>query len=348
MPSSRKRASAKPAGKRPLQLPRPSVPHQRGLLRGREISLYYGRQGPSRWAEHAYAQAKIAVLFEPAVGLFSWRAASGQHCEQRMTGRQIRGVPPGQRHAWQWEQTGEVLLIFLEPSFLQRVPQKNWRRTLTGASLPLVCFDPVFWQLASVLRALCQECDRPAGVVVEAAACALALRYFSLDEEPPAPSGGQRLSPERQQRVLDYIQQNLANPGLRVAHLAKLVALSPPHFTEVFRHTLGRPPMEQVRRCRLLQAHQLVQTRNHRMGEIADACGFCDASHLGREFRNFFGYPPRLLRGGTRPIFPPALPPDRPGLTITPVYFSEISESLTGRAPLPAYATHKIQHPQFT
>jgi len=166
-----------------------------------------------------------------------------------------------------------------------------------------------------VLRALCQEREQSAAVVIEAAARALALRYFSLDEKHPTPTGGQHLSPERQQRVLDFIQQNLANPGLRVAHLAKLVALSPPHFTEVFRHTLGRPPMEQVRRCRLLQAHQLVQTRNHRMGEIADACGFCDASHLGREFRNFFGYPPRLLRGGAGPAPRSGPLPDHSAIT---------------------------------
>ncbi len=299
MHSSTPRAPVKRAGQKQLQLPLPSVPHQRGLLRGREISLYFDRQRPSLWAEHCYTQAKIAVLFEPAAGLFSWRAASGQLREQQMKGRQIRGVLPGLLHTWQWKCAGEVLLIFLEPSFLQRVPQKNWRRVLTNEPLPLISTDPVFWQLASVLRTLCLERIQPTGKVIESVACALALRFFSLDEISPVPPVGQILSPERKQRVLDFIHERFADPQLRVAQMAKLVALSPPHFTEIFRHTLGRPPMEHVRRCRLLHAHALVLTRNFRMGEIADACGYCDVSHLGREFRNFFGYPPRLLLGRT-------------------------------------------------
>ena len=229
-----------------------------------------------------------------------------------MTGRQIRGVLPGQRHIWQWECAGEIILIFLEPSFFRRVPQKNWRRVLTGLPLTLTGTDPVFWQLASALRELCLERAEPATVVIEAVACALALRFFSLDAKCPVLSAGQLLSPERKQRVLDFIQANVANPNLRVAQLAKLVALSPPHFTEIFRHTLGRPPMAYVRRCRLLHAHQLVLSRNFRMGEIADACGFCDVSHLGREFRNFFGYPPRLLLGRVKPATHPEQPTDHP------------------------------------
>ncbi len=348
MPTSRNPVLSHCAGTRRLQLPQSSVPHQRSLLRGREISLYYDRQRPSVWAEHCYTQVTIAVLFEPVAGNLSLRAASGQLREHRICGRQIRGVLPGQRHVWRWGKAGDVMLLFLEPRFLRRVPQKNWRRTLTGAPLPLVGFDPVFWQLASVLRALCQEFDPSEVVVIEAAARALAFRYFSLDDKPPAPCVGQFLSPERQQRVLDFIQANFADPGLRVAQLAKLVALSPPHFTEIFRHTLGHPPMEHVRRCRLTHAHQLVQTRDFRMGEIADACGFCDVSHLGREFRNFFGYPPRLLRRDTRPALPLNLPPDRPGNTGTSIGFSVAIETLTGGAPPSLKTKRNIQRPQFT
>ena len=235
-----------------------------------------------------------------------------------MSGRQIRGVLPGQRHIWEWESAGEVILIFLEPSFFRRVPQENWRRVLTGLPLTPSGTDPVFWQLASALRTLCLERDEPAMVVIEAVACALALRFFSLDTQSPVQSFGQLLSPERKQRVLDFIQANFANPGLRVAQLAKLVALSPPHFTEIFRNTVGRPPMEHVRRCRLLHAHQLVLSRNLRMGEIADACGFCDVSHLGREFRSFFGYPPRLLLGRITPATHPDQFADHPVTTLVP------------------------------
>jgi len=74
-----------------------------------------------------------------------------------------------------------------------------------------------------------------------------------------------------------FIQLNLAK-HFSVPQLARIVALSVPHFATLCRNTTGKPPMEYVRECRLWKAHAMVRTGCYRRREIARVCGFYDGS----------------------------------------------------------------------
>jgi len=124
---------------------------------------------------------------------------------------------------------------------------------------------------------------------------ALTRRLFYFHHNCFAPKPGRSLSEDRTQSVIDYIDDNITEK-LSVPSLARVVALSEPHFTKLFRNRTGRPPFEYVRECRLIKAHQMALSGEHLMEEIRLAAGFADGSHLNREFKKFFGYPARLLR----------------------------------------------------
>ncbi|MER8865263.1 AraC family transcriptional regulator [Mesorhizobium sp. M0751] len=43
-------------------------------------------------------------------------------------------------------------------------------------------------------------------------------------------------------------------------------------------------------RERLMQVQSLLVRSNRKLTEVAEACGFCDVCHFGREFKRSVGY----------------------------------------------------------
>lgn len=103
------------------------------------------------------------------------------------------------------------------------------------------------------------------------------------------------LAPYLRRQLLDYIEQNLAEP-LSLGELAQLAALSEYHFTRMFRSSFGMPPHRYVLQRRLARARHLLQHSTMALGDIAMACGFASASHFSNRFRQAFGGAPSLLR----------------------------------------------------
>ena len=83
---------------------------------------------------------------------------------------------------------------------------------------------------------------------------------------------------------------------LSVADMAKEAGLSRQHFTELFRHHFGVPPMKYVLQARMHRASRLLRDQNLRVADVARAIGFEDPFHFSRSFRKEFGIPPRLFK----------------------------------------------------
>lgn len=272
------------------------LPHRRFYHRGRDFSLSCTRLRPTAREKHSDPWVKIALLFEPASGIYTRWDRSGETREARLAGRQVYCIGADVLHAVHWETEAPLIEILLEPSFVNAVPANHLAAALARELLDGAAHDPVLWLLASTIRRLCSQREQPKMPSVNAVVGSLVHRLFSSHHECYAPKPGPRLSEERTQLVLDYIDEHLGQI-LRVGKLAGLVALSEPHFTELFRNRTGKAPMEYIREHRRIRAHEMVLDGEMRMGEIADATGFADQSHLTREFKRFFGYPAKLFRG---------------------------------------------------
>jgi AraC-like DNA-binding protein len=278
-----------------LELPNPSFPGRRPLLRGRQASLSCDTTRILTLEEHCHEQFQLTFHFPPAVGILAQRVA-GELREQRVTGRTVSCVGPQVPHICRWESESPLLIAYYEREFIAQFPDADVAAVLAREVQHSAVQDEVLWLLASTLRQLCDERGDPDISLLETIMLALGRRFFICHgQHAPQSNRGAWLSPERLKTVLGHIQANL-DKRIRVKQLGQLVSLGTAHFTEVFGNTTGLPPMQYVRESRFIRAHEMAFGCEHRFGEIADACGFSDVSHLNREFKKFFGYPARLLR----------------------------------------------------
>ena len=93
----------------------------------------------------------------------------------------------------------------------------------------------------------------------------------------------------------DYIQRNLAN-SIQVDDLAKVAFMSKYHFIRKYKSLSGITPMEEVRQMRLNEAKNLITATNLPLKQIADMTGFSDEYIFSKNFKKFFGSPPRSYK----------------------------------------------------
>jgi transcriptional regulator GlxA family with amidase domain len=111
----------------------------------------------------------------------------------------------------------------------------------------------------------------------------------------PQPPGTDAVADPRVRRAIDLIEQALAAPP-GTAELARRVNLSSRQLERRFRAETGLAPLDYGRRLRLRHGHHLLTRTDRRIGEIAQECGFADASHFSRQYRAAYGMTPSAAR----------------------------------------------------
>jgi AraC-like DNA-binding protein len=104
------------------------------------------------------------------------------------------------------------------------------------------------------------------------------------------------------QRIEELVEKHLEG-GVGVAEISSRLGYSPSHFFRMFRRSFGITPHTYVMRRRVAVAQKLLTRTDLGLVDIALKAGFCDQSHLSRNFRRFAGVPPRAYRAIHR-VFP--------------------------------------------
>jgi AraC-like DNA-binding protein len=81
-----------------------------------------------------------------------------------------------------------------------------------------------------------------------------------------------------------------------VTRMAEYCNLSPSRFRVVFRAVTGIAPKTYLDRFRIQQAAEALVQGDESIAAIADRCGFPDAYHFSRRFKELTGYAPRDYR----------------------------------------------------
>lgn len=96
-----------------------------------------------------------------------------------------------------------------------------------------------------------------------------------------------------------YVQENFSNP-ITVKQLAENVSLSQSYFMKIFKKMSNTTPAEYIISFRLSNAKQLLLETNLTIAQIAEQCGFNDASYFSYYFKKKFDTTPNEYRKGFR------------------------------------------------
>jgi AraC-like DNA-binding protein len=99
--------------------------------------------------------------------------------------------------------------------------------------------------------------------------------------------------------VIEYIREQYPE-SVEMDLLARIAKLSVRTFQRRFRKIFNVAPMEYLRQFRVGRACQLLAETNATVTMIAAECGFCDHSHLNREFFRMIGSTPTDYRSRYR------------------------------------------------
>lgn len=122
-------------------------------------------------------------------------------------------------------------------------------------------------------------------------------RHYVTETMPAKELLQRRRDLERLEPALDYIEHHYAE-RISVAQLAELLCLSPDRLGHLFRDGVGQAPLQYINEIRLRKAMNILKTEEHTVTEVAQAVGFFDYNHFGRQFRRRYGCTPNQVRQG--------------------------------------------------
>jgi AraC-like DNA-binding protein len=99
----------------------------------------------------------------------------------------------------------------------------------------------------------------------------------------------------RMLRTRDTMDRAFAQP-LDVPALARVVHISPAHFSRQFRATFGETPHRYLQRRRVERAMELLRETDRPVTEICFDVGFNSPGTFARTFREIVGEPPSAYR----------------------------------------------------
>lgn len=128
------------------------------------------------------------------------------------------------------------------------------------------------------------------------------LRHLLMDwgraqNHPQTPSirDYTTISDPRVRKALFFMEQNVSR-SLTVEDIRSHVHTSTRQIERLFKIHLQKSPLTCFREIRLSFGKWLLQNTNKSVTEIAFECGFADASHFSRWFKNSFGVTPVTFR----------------------------------------------------
>lgn len=92
-----------------------------------------------------------------------------------------------------------------------------------------------------------------------------------------------------------FIRENAASP-INVGDVVQQVPISRRTLEKLFRERIGRSPLEEIRRMRILRAQQLLASTDLTVDTIAEQSGFGSGSWLSANFRDTCGITPGAYR----------------------------------------------------
>ena len=198
-------------------------------------------------------------------------------------------VPAGPGPAWEWTDPAHVLLIRIDAEAVRPAGDvRVWRDCALAAM--------------ALRMGLVVQQDGPGGAAVLRA---LAAAFLALLQREGARAAGaaepprERLSPDRQRSLVEFVEANLGR-RIAVSELAAVAGLSASALSRALRVSSGLTPTGLVARLRDDRARAMLDGGGATLAQVAAVCGYADQAHLTRRFKRAFGVTPSAYRKGAR------------------------------------------------
>ena len=241
-------------------------------------------------------ETRVSIHAGPPVQV-ACRRAGHYHRGTSMHG-EIHIIPAHTPSVWEVKGKDTFLTLSLGPALLNRAAaaleidpdQVEIRNRFQVRDTQL---ENIGWALKDEMA-----CGNPCGpVYLDSLAVAVATRLIChhSSRAVAARRPHKRLSDRRLRRVVDYIEDHLAE-NISLGDIAAVVGLSVSHFNVLFREATGLSPHQYLIRRRVERAKSLLGEGNLSVGQIANETGFANQSHLAHHMHRLLGVSPRALR----------------------------------------------------
>jgi AraC family transcriptional regulator len=246
-------------------------------------------------AEHEHPAHFLSLLIGSAVQ--TELTSEGKTWKELIEPGTIHLLPRGTRDRQSWSDPTSRIIVGIEPKFLARSTEETSTFDDVELETHWSLRDRHIAGLMLALQADLQDhqlAGRLYGEMLGATLAAyLVQRYATRPFRTVIRAGG--LPMRRLKRVLDYIEANLAS-DISSSDVAAIAGMSPHHFGELFRRSMGESPHRFIMRRRFERAKDLLRDTELGILDVAMAVGFADQSHFTKVFHRLAGLTPGGFR----------------------------------------------------
>ena len=262
------------------------------------ITLTLGTSRPIEGRYLAAAQVIVAIHDGKSFEM-DWRGAESDRIQSSIVAHGQAHVGDARFPFWvRYSASPSFFAIALDEAFVTEIWQKAFDGEGDFIIRPSIGIeDPVITRLGTLGRRELSEGGAGGRLYLEGLATLLTvhlLRGHGSSKPAPLPHRG-GLAPRQLRRVLDYIDAHLTGE-LGLVELAAIAGLSPNHFGEAFKASVGKSPHRFVMERRVQDAMELLRNEERSIAEIAQAAGFSSQSRLTQNFRQVTGLTPGQFR----------------------------------------------------
>jgi len=203
-------------------------------------------------------------------------------------------VPPGSPCGIECRSTARVALMALDPQFCERTARAAGSDAVEVVDT-FVAYDSFLRGSASVVGAAYRIGRPPDAAYLSSMARGLAEHVVARYGRPAKRARCGGLSPERVERAVRMIEENISTP-IHVDEIAAELGLSPFHFARMFKQSTGYSPHFFLTLKRMDRAKELLAGTTLPLAEVAHRLGYSTQAHFTGVFRAYSGTTPRAYR----------------------------------------------------